>query len=238
MNTTKKLGDINFTSKELKDALKANADGGAESYVGLNDDTMDFGRAESFIDESEGEKEFNLSITNNTAATQKIQFNEIIAAQEGYNILKEGVVATIGEGENAKTLKANGDPRSIDLLANLIKHAPMRLRAIRFNVDNEGQLDEVLKYVRETPFETGVTTQKKPSNFQDQNTNNTKTVTVDLKDWVLGHDSTILYTIRAGETVTMTLYFGASFDTAKALRKKHDRATKTAATLFARMNKD
>ena len=154
MNTTKKLGDINFTSKELKDALKANADGGAESYVGLNDDTMDFGRAESFIDESEGEKEFNLSITNNTAATQKIQFNEIIAAQEGYNILKEGVVATIGEGENAKTLEANGDPRSIDLLANLIKHAPMRLRAIRFNVDNEGQLDEVLKYVRETPFET------------------------------------------------------------------------------------
>lgn len=236
MQPQNKVGDIAFSSKEMKDALKANADGGAQSYIGLNDDDIDFGKAESFIDESEGEKEFNLSIVNSTAATQKIQFNDIIAAQDGYSLLKEGVVLTVGSGDSARTVEATGDPRSIDILVELIKHAPMRLRAVRFNVSDEGQLDELLKYVKETPFETGVTTQKKPSNFQDQNTNNTKTVTVDLKDWVLGHDSTILYTIRAGATVNLTLYFGASFDTAKALRKKHERATKTAASFFARQN--
>ena len=230
------LGDITFSSKEMKEALKASADGGAVNYIGLNDDTMDFGKAESFVDESEGEKEFNISIVNNTASTQKIQFNDIIAPQDGYNRLKEGVIVTVGEGASAKTVQATGDPRSIDLLTALIKHAPMRLRAIRFNVNNEIQLDELLKYVRETPFETGVTSQKKPSNFQDQSTNNTKTVTVELKDWILGHDSTVLYSVRAGETVNLTLYFGASFDTAKALRKKHERATKTAAQFFARQN--
>ncbi len=227
------LGDITFTSKEMKDALKASADGGVENYIGLNDDSIDFGKAESFVDESEGEKEFNLSIVNNTGKTQKIQFNEIIAPQDGCSLLKEGVIA---QDDETHQLKAEGDPRSIDILCALIKHAPMRLRAVRFNVNNEIQLDELLKYVRETPFETGITSQKKPSNFQDQNTNNTKTVTVDLKDWVLGHDSTVLYSIRAGETVNITLYFGASFDAAKALRKKHDRATKTAAQFFARQN--
>lgn len=236
MDKQNRLGDITFSSREMKDALKANADGGVQSYIGLNDDSMDFGKAESFIDEAESEKEFNLSITNHTTSTQKIQFNEIIAAQAGYHLLKEGVIATVGTGSDAKTIEAVGDPRSIDLLVNLIKHAPMRLRAVRFNVNNEIQLDELLKYVKETPFETGVTSQKKPSNFQDQSTNNTKTVTVDLKDWVLGHDSTILYSIRGGETVNLTLYFGASFDTARALRKKHERAIKTAATFFARQN--
>lgn len=233
METKNKLGDVVFTNKELKDALKANADGGKELYIGINDDSIDFGKAESFIDESEGEKEFNLSIVNNTDSVQKIQFNEIIAAQDGYDLLKQGVIKTVGEGDDAKELTAEGDPRSIDVLTALISKAPMRLRAVRFNVNNEGQLDELMKYVRETPFETGVTSQKKPSNFQDQNTNNTKTVTVDLKDWILGHDSTILYSIRAHETVNLTLYFGASYDLAKALRKKHARAIKAAATYYA-----
>ena len=230
------LGDLSISSKEMKDALKANADGSVQSYIGLNDDDLDFGSADSFVDESECEKEFNLSITNNTGTTQKVQFNDIIAPQDGCALLREGEVLSVGEGENKKSVVVEGDPRSFDVLANLIKNAPMRLRAIRFNVQSEGQLDEVIKYVRETPFETGITQQKKPSNFQDQNTQNTKTVTVDLKDWILSHDSTVLYSIRAAETVNMTLYFGASFDSAKALRKKYKRAITTAAQFVARQN--
>ena len=232
MSKQGKLGDIVFSSKEMKDALHANADGSTANYVGINDDMVNFGDAESFVDESEGNKEFSLRLTNNTETTQKIQFNEIIEAVEGHSLLKEGNIVTVGE----KSLVAEGDPRSIDTLLAYIKAAPMRVRSIKLNVSSEGQLDEPLKYREDTPFMTSTTKQKVPSTFQDQKTNNTKTVEVDLKDWIMGHSSTILYSVRAGVSVNMTFCFGASLDTSMALRKKHVRATKTAANFFARQN--
>ncbi len=227
-----KMGDIVFSSKEMKEALKAAADGGELNYVGINDDFVDFGDAESFIDESEGNKEFTIRMTNSTNATQKVQFNKILANVTGYNLLKEGTVATVGQ----TTLEAVGDPRSIDVLLAYIEKAPTRVRSIKINVSNEGQLDEPLKYQEENAFMTASTKQKVPSTFQDQNTNNTKTVEVELKDWILGYRSTILYSIRAGVTVSMTFCFGGSLDSSKALAKKHKRATNTAAKFFARQN--
>lgn len=231
-----KLGDMVFSSKEMKDALLANADGGAQNYVGLNDDMVEFGDAESFLDESDGGKEFTIRLTNNTGATQKIQFNEIIANPEGCALLKEGNVVTVGEGNSATHLVAEGDPRSIDVLLQYIRKAPMRLRSIKFNVNDEQQLDEPLKYQEETPFKTGSTTQKVPSTFQDQHTNNTKTVEVELKNWILGYNSTVLYSVRSGVSVSLTLCFGAALDASAALARKHKRAVTTAAQFYARQN--
>ena len=228
MSKQSKLGDIVFSSKEMKDALHANADGAMANYVGINDDMVNFGEAESFVDESEGSKEFSLRITNGSQATQKLQFNEIIENVAGHALLKEGQIA---EG-----LTAEGDPRSIDALIAYILANPTRVRSVKLNVSEEGQLDEPLKFIRETPFMTSVTKQTVPSTYQTQNTTNTKTVEVDLKDWILGNSSTILYSVRAGVSVNMTFCFGASLDTAEALRKKHARATKTAASFFARQN--
>lgn len=229
-----KMGDISFSSKELQEAVKANADGAATNYVGLNDDMLDFNEAESFIDEAEGGKQFTLRIVNGTATTQKIQFNEILENVAGHSLLKEGVVVTVGEGDDAKSLTAEGDPRSLDVLLKYIKNAPMRLRSIKFNVSDADQLDEPLKYQEETPFKTGSTVQRVPSTYQDQNTNNVKTVEVnDLKNWILGYRSTILYSIRSGVSVNLTLSFGASLDTSVALGKKYKRAALTAAKFYA-----
>ena len=228
------LGDIEITPKEMQDALHANADGGDPNYIGLNDDTLNIGEAKSFVDEADANKVFTLRLTNNTASTQKVQFNEILENVEGHSLLKEGVVVTVGSGESAKTLDAEGDPRSLDVLLALIKHTPIRLRSIIFKVSDDTQLSEPLKYRKETPFMTGSTEQIIPSNFQNQNTNNTKTVEVQLKKWILGYDSTILYAIRSGVSVDMTLCFGASFDPANALRKKFDAAVIAAAKYFAR----
>ena len=64
MSKQAKMGDILFSQKEMKDALYANADGSAQTYVGLNDDAVNFGEAESFIDESESGKVFSVRITH------------------------------------------------------------------------------------------------------------------------------------------------------------------------------
>ena len=228
------LGDIEITPKEMQDALHANADGGDPNYIGLNDDMLNLGEAKSFVDEGDANKVFTLRITNTTQSTQKIQFNEIIAAVEGHTLLKQGNVVTVGEGQSATHLVAEGDPRSLDVLLALIKHTPIRVRSIIFKVSDDSQLSEPLKYRKETPFMTGTTEQIIPSNFQNQNTNNTKTVEVSLKKWILGYDSTILYAIRQGVSVDMTINFGGSIDPANALRKKYDAAVSAAAKYFAR----
>lgn len=158
-----------------------------------------------------------------------MQFNDIIASIAGHSLLKGGVVATDSQGD----LTCEGDPRSYDILLALIKKTPMRVRSIKFNVSDASQLDEVLKYQTETPFETGNTKQVIPSTKQDQNTQNTKMVEVTLQDWQLAYDSTILYTIRPGVSVAMTFTFGASIDPSHALHAKYKAAKKSAASFYA-----
>jgi len=229
------VGDIDLTSKEMQNALKAAADGGT-SYVGLDDDMLNIGDAESFIDESEAGKEFTIRLVNGTDSAQKIQFNPILGITlDNHTLLAEGHVVTTGTSGSEKYLDAYGDPRSLDLLLALIKESPIRVRSIKFNVSEASQLDEPIKYIVETPFKTGVTEQKIPSTYQDQNTNNTKTVEVEFKNWILGFDSTIMYSIRSGVSVSMTLFLGASVDLSNALREKHSKAVKSAAQYYARM---
>lgn len=227
------LGDIKISNKDLQEALKANADGSIQ-YIGLNDDMLNFGDAESFVDEGDAEREFTIKLVNNTASSQKVQFNEIISGTlENHHLLAEGNVVVVGTGSDAVALTCEGDPRSFDVLKALIKETPLRLREIRFNVSDSSQLDEPIKYHTETPFMTGTTKQLVPSNFQDQNTQNTKTTVVQFKNAILGYDSTLSYTIRTGVTVTMVLRFGASVDLANALRKKFAAAVATAARFYA-----
>lgn len=227
------LGDIQISNKELQEALKANADGSVQ-YIGLNDDMLNFGDAESFVDEGDASREFTIKLTNTTVAAQKIQFNDMIAGTiSGHTLLAEGDVVSV---DSSHKLTCEGDPRSFDVLKALIKETPLRVREIRFNVSDASQLDEPIKYHVETPFMTGTTKQLVPSNFQDQNTQNTKTTVVPFKDAILGYDSTLSYVIRAGVTVTMVLRFGASVDAANALRKKHAAAVATAARFYAMKN--
>lgn len=227
-STNQQFGDVELSQKELRNALMANADGSG-AYIGLQDQVLNIGDAESFIDEGDSNKVFTLNLVNKTSTKQKVQFNDIIAAIAGHSLLKEGVVATDSQGD----LTCEGDPRSYDILLALIKETPMRVRSIKFNVSDASQLDEVLKYQTETPFETGNTKQVIPSTKQDQNTQNTKMVEVTLQDWQLAYDSTILYTIRPGVSVAMTFTFGASFDPSYALHTKYKAAKKSAASFYA-----
>lgn len=225
MKKEAKMGDIMFTQKEMKDALYANADGSAETYVGLNDDAVNFGDAESFIDEGDSGKEFSVRVTNTSDKTQKLQLNSIIQNKDGYAIMKEG---TVVEG-----LTAAGDPRSFDTLAAYIAKNAIRMRSLKLNVSDEAQLDVPIKHLTESPFMSEKIVQVVPANQHDQKTTNTKTVDIEFKNWILSDTSTILYEVRPGVSVNMTFRFGASIDGAHTLQSKHARATRTAARYFA-----
>lgn len=227
------LGDMEISSKEMQAALKANADGGDQNYIGLNDDMLNFGEAESFIDETESGKNFTIRLTNTTEETQVVQFGRLlgIALEEGVVLLKEGVLVEV---DGSHKFSAKGTPRSVDILLALIDKTPMHIHSIKFNVNNQSQLDEPIKYLTETAFAKGTEKQVTPSDFHDQDTNNVNTVEVSFKDWILAYDSTVQYSVLPGETVTLVIKLGASIDPANALRTKYKAAVKTAAKYYAR----
>lgn len=227
----KMFGDISVSSKEMQEAIAANADG-QENYVGLNDAMLDFGDANSFINESEANKEFTMKFVNGTAATQKIQFNKVLEDVANHTVIKEGNIVTVS-GSPDTYLTGNGDPASIDKLLKLIEFSPLRVRAIKIDVNSEAQLSEPIKMYESNVFRTDSHRQIVPSNYQDQTTNNTKTVTVDV-NYVLSMRHTLLYAIRPSAEVTMTFFFGASLDLDTALNQKYRKCVNTAAAFIGR----
>jgi hypothetical protein len=75
-----------------------------------------------------------------------------------------------------------------------------------------------------------------PSLKHSENTNNPNVVDIDeCVDWLCSSKSTILYGIRPGRTVNLTINFGASLDTAHYLNTKAVEARQTlAAAILAK----
>lgn len=224
---TQKVGDIAITSENIKRAVAARAEG--QNYVGLDDKMLDFGQAQSFLDEKSSEKRFTLKMKNTSATdTVYVQFNEILSGiQNGCNLLADGTIA--------ETLSVTGTPNKADLLAKYLKSHASRLVFAKFNVDDAEQLDEPLKLYTETPFGTHSERQRVPSEEQSQGTNNPKMSEIkDFANWILSDKSTILYGVRPGRTVNLTLIFGASVDNAYYLNSKADEAAVNAAAAYSR----
>lgn len=219
-----KVGSIELTEAQIQAALKANAEG-VPSYYGRGDNLINFGSANSFIDEDKTQRRFSMRLANASDEDVTVQFNEVIAAIDGAHVIAEGTIV--------ENVTAAGSPRSVDLLKAFVKHNPIRLRSIKLNVDDVNQLDEPLTYHTESPFETMAEKKLVPSDYQSQNTNNPKMSEVpEVKGWVLSEQSTILYTIRAHKTVNISILFGAAINLAKAVNKKAEEAAQTAAVAF------
>lgn len=224
-----KVGSIEVTDKLLASALSGKAEGNA--YTGAGDVFINFGNANSFIDEDESGKRFNINIVSTMESDTTININDIIGAISGSLELKEGLVT----GNATTGLNAVGSPRPVDVLVNYVKQYPSRVRSIKFKVDNAEQLDEPIYFIKETPFKSSVIEQRVPSDYQSQDTNNPNMVEVkDVKDWVLSNKSTIKYTIHAGRTVSLSILFGGSFDEVQALEEKAQIAAENVAVAYAR----
>lgn len=221
----KKVGSIEIDEKSMQDALNANADGG--TYIGAEDPLLEFGQASSFVDEDGTGKRVTIKISNTGDEDKVVQLSDIIADCEA-TVLAEGTA-------DGLTVKAS--PRKLDVLVNYLNKYPTRLRSIKLNVDEVGQLDEPLRYRMESPWKSFSEEERIPSSYQSQETNNPKMSEVaDIKDWVISDQSTILYNVRAGRTVTLSILFGASIDVCGALNKKAKEAKKTVAIAYARSN--
>lgn len=237
-----KFGDIEVSDEQLRRAVKANAEGEGEGYVGAGDSILDFGRANSFVDESRAEKRFNISIQN------KGQNDEVIVlfpgyktAFEGKSIISDGDFKTVA-GDNNTTVAVltakSGSTQSIECLKNYIKNNPTRVCRLEVKVDNEEQLDEPFTYRETSPFKSDSEVVRTPSDYIGSDTQNPKAATIDeTKGFVLSDTTELEFKLRAQRKVNLSFVFGASVDMTKAINKKAEAAANTAAAAILAGNR-
>jgi len=236
------FGDIEVSDEQLRRAVKANAEGESEGYVGAGDTILDFGKANSFVDESRAEKRFNISIKNHSQSDETIVlFPGYKTSYEGKTILTDGNFKTT-EGANNTTVvvlsaKSTGT-QTIECLKNYIKNNPTRLSKIDIKVDNEEQLDEPFTYRETSPFQSDVVVVRTPSDYIGSDTQNPKAAAIDeTKGFVLSDTTELEFKLRAGRTINLSLVFGASVDMTKAINKKAEIAADTAAAAILAANR-
>ena len=213
---------IKLSERDYENALNAKADTG---YVGAGDALVNLGKASSFAYENKTGKIVDLKFKNTSEdKTVYVQFNELLSGvKEGFNVIKDGIV----EG----TLNIQGNPNSASLLAAFLKTNPSRIHSMKIRVDDPDQLDEQIKLYTIDVFGDPKTEPITPSTKHSENTSNPKVVEIDdCIDWICSEKSTVLYGIRPGRTVNLTIKFGASVDTAHYLNTKAVEARQTTAT--------
>ena len=215
------------TRQNVQSIVKRRAEGG--NYIGVGDNLLDFGSANSFLKEDNTGKIFSFNVTNSSESNdiKLALFAGGFPAGSTYldssNIIAEGTVAT--------NLTCNGTPESIDALLTYVKANPSRLRAIKIKADNESQLDFPIIYRNVNPF-TGYVDQKRiPAQYQRAMDQNTKVIELTDIDWILGADNILMTTIGKGRSVVISLVFGASLDTEKGLMNKAKEASANIASL-------
>ena len=220
------LGGNNMNRNNVQRIVKTKAEG--SNYIGVGDNLLDFGAAQSFLKEDNCGKIFSFNIVNAGLSAIKValapgNFATGSSYLDSSNIIAEGTVAT--------DLTCSGTPEKIDALLAYVKANPSRLRAIKIKADNESQLDYPIIFRQINPF-TGYVDQKRiPAQYQRSGDNNTKVIELTDINWILGADNILLTTIGAGRSVVISLVFGASLDTEKGLQKKADEAMANAAAL-------
>lgn len=218
------MGGINRSN--VQQVVRRKAEGG--NYIGVGDNLLDFGSANSFLKEDNSGKIFSINISNTGASELAValfagNFVEGSSYLSGAKIVKDGEIVS--------NVNAKGTPEKIEALSAYMKANPSRLKAIKVKTDDEAQLDYAITYKSVSPFKSPTTEERIPSQYASSKDQNSKVIELTDIDWILGADNILLTTIGAGRSVVLTLVFGASLDTEKGLQNKAREAMANAASL-------
>jgi hypothetical protein len=232
MTDKMKVGSMTLDARDLQEAAANNANG-VEAYTGAGDTSIEFGRANSFIDEGNSLREVIQKISNPSA-------NDVIVALcPGYygtaaNIIGEGNVAadfiiadgtqTSGADATLKTLTVSQSPSKVVDLLGYAGKAPMRILRAKLKVDNVEQLEEPLYYRDNNPFGLQGEDRVFPSSTKDDSQSDEKTAVIPNMNWQFDGTHIITYKIKAGRSVTITWGIGATQNPTQELERKYRKA--------------
>ncbi len=120
-------------------------------------------------------------------------------------IIKEGSVITT---TNA-VVTAVGKPKSIDEFLAFVKLNPVRITGMKISVDDPAQFNNDFLFRKESPLKDLGFVTKSPANYQNSMQNNNKIVEIPLTDAQFDNQTSVVTTIGAGRTMTITFFIGA-----------------------------
>lgn len=222
---------MNKAQQSAFNALGNNYEGEQLMYTGLGDPGVQFeGNASSFADENKSGLLYTMTLTNTgsaavdrtiaicpayftTAASIKDNNGNAVAA-----IITDGTI--VGAAGTNDILSGAGKPKPIvDFLA-FVKFNPTRFTGLKIQVDNSGQFDEIVYVKQNSPFRTLPDFQLQPNAYKDSTQNDDKRVEIPLENFQMDNNTSVIYTIQAGRTVTLTWFAGAIKNAAAELAQK------------------
>lgn len=214
------LEDINAIAGETFSNYEGD---GGDQYTGFGDDFMDFGgNAVSFANEMATDRIFSITLTNATAAAQTVFLNnDYSRANDSAGVVRDGVVLSA----NGADLTASGSPKTIANLLGYLAKNPTNVLALKITSNNTAQLAQTLEIMRQSPFRNLENELIILSSYTAETSTNDKMVTV-RRPFQLDNQTTLSFQIPANTISTITFYFGATLNTAKALNSKSGRAGK------------
>ena len=205
---------------ELVDDVLSSFNG--DDLVGFeSDDLVGFSDiAETFQEQLEAGRIFQLTVTNGTANNDKFYLNpsyRIPDTQQGHPLS--------GKGIEGNTLTFTGSPTTLAQFYGFLKNTPANSLGTRLQSSNVNQLQVVAGiYTYAGPFDpTGEYSFINYAALTDQNALRNDVV-VSKKALVFDRNMDMIVPILANTTLNITIVFGAMLDTGNALRKSTQRA--------------
>lgn len=220
-----KLAEAGLTSNFTGHEMGA----GNSPYTGANDPSVSFiGNASSFTDETKNGIDYTISITNTGVSAE----DRILALHPGFltaagdirNASGTVAAAIVSDGEIIATADkkviCSGKPKPIAQLQKFVNNNPTRFTGMKITVNNTAQFDEELYVYRLSPFKTMEDSRINPSNFKNSNQTDDKRVEIPLHDFQLDNQTVVVFTLKAGCSITITMFAGAIANTAGELNTK------------------
>lgn len=191
-------------------------------YTGKGDSFLDFGGAAAdFGSEGRFDKIFRVKILNSSANDQLVLLNPSYNPSNAARVIKDG---NIVYAAGAADLSSSGSPNTIAELLAFIKANPSGVTKMQVKSNNANQLAQALILTQKTPFSTPNADRINLESFTTEFANNDKQVTVKREFFLDDQtEASIIIPAAVGGTPTestFTFYFGATLNTALALRDK------------------
>ena len=209
------------------DQYLSSFDGGGD-LLGYDDDFLEFdGAANSFANEIMTGRRFTVQIDNTQAGDAPA-----IAASSDKNIIlipsfnpQGGTVVVDGaqniQGTHAapQELRITGVPETLVSLQKWIERNPVRCLGFKLESTNTLQMGKFLTIAPRSPFRKLESENIYIQDYKTENQYNDKVATIN-RPFFMDNQTDIIFQVSKNSITTITFYFGAALNTAKALRKK------------------
>jgi hypothetical protein len=213
----------------------SNFDGGSDDLLGYDDDFLEFdGTASSFANEISTGRRFTVTIDNTqgggeTAIAESTDKPIILVPSfdpQGGVVVTDGsqnVSSVPGNASFNQLVTVTGIPEKLKALQEWIKLNPVRCLGLKIETTNILQMGKFLTIAPRSPFRKLESENIYIQDYKTENQYNDKVATI-MRPFQMDGQTDIILNVSKNAITTVTFYFGAALNTAKALRKKANMA--------------